>query len=80
MGYGQVVRGEVGSLARGINVSNAKADQQGLATVNPIFTWVRLAQRVPVRIRITEVPDGIRLVAGLTATVEVEPRLGRHSN
>jgi multidrug resistance efflux pump len=80
MGYSQVVRGEVGSLARGINVSNAKPDQQGLATVNPIFTWVRLAQRVPVRIRIKEVPDGVRLVAGLTATVEVEPRRGRHSN
>jgi multidrug resistance efflux pump len=80
MGYSQIVRGEVGSLARGINVSNAQPDQQGLATVNPIFTWVRLAQRVPVRIRIKEVPDGVRLVAGLTATVEVEPRRGRHSN
>ena len=80
MGYSQVVRGEVGSVARGINVPNAQPDQQGLAIVNPIFTWVRLAQRVPVRIRIKEVPDGVRLVAGLTATVEVEPRRGRHSN
>ena len=73
MGYSQIVRGEVGSVSRGINVSNAQADQQGLATVNPIFTWVRLAQRVPVRIRIDEVPEGVRLVAGLTATVQVEP-------
>ena len=77
MGFSQIVRGEVGSISRGITVSNAKADQQGLATVNPIFTWVRLAQRVPVRIRIDEVPHGVRLVAGLTATVQVEPR-GRH--
>jgi multidrug resistance efflux pump len=74
MGYDQIVRGEVGSIARGINVSNAQPDQQGLAIVNPIFTWVRLAQRVPVRIRIKQVPDGVRLVAGMTATVEVEPR------
>ena len=74
MGYSQVLRGEVGSLARGITVSNARPDSQGLATVNPIFTWVRLAQRVPVRIRIKEVPDGVALVAGMTATVEVEPR------
>ena len=74
MGYSQIVRGEVGSIARGINVSNAQPDQQGLAIVNPIFTWVRLAQRVPVRIRIKEVPDGVRLVAGMTATVQVEPR------
>jgi multidrug resistance efflux pump len=49
MGYSQIVRGEVGCIARGINVSNAQPNQQGLATVNPIFTWVRLAQRVPVR-------------------------------
>jgi len=78
MGYSQIVRGEVGSVARGINVSNARPDQLGLATVNPIFTWVRLAQRVPVRIGIKEVPDGVRLVAGMTATVEVEPK--RRSN
>jgi multidrug resistance efflux pump len=80
MGYSQIVRGEVGSIARGINVSNAQPDQQGLAIVNPIFTWVRLAQRVPVRIRIKKVPDGVRLVAGMTATVEVEPRRGRRSD
>jgi multidrug resistance efflux pump len=45
MSYRQIVSGKVGSVARGINVSNAQTDQQGLATVNPIFTWVRLAQR-----------------------------------
>lgn len=76
MGHKQVVRGEIGSIARGITVSNAQPDQQGLATVNPIFTWVRLAQRVPVRIRIDNVPDDIRLVAGMTGTVQVEPRSG----
>lgn len=74
MSFSQIVQGEVGSVARGINVSNAQANQQGLATVNPIFTWVRLAQRVPVRIRIKALPDGVRLVAGMTATVEIEPR------
>jgi multidrug resistance efflux pump len=40
MGYSQIVRGHVGSLARGINVANAQPNGQGLATVNPIFTWV----------------------------------------
>jgi multidrug resistance efflux pump len=79
MGHSQIVRGEVGSLARGINVPNAQPNDQGLATVNPIFTWVRLAQRVPVRIRIVEVPEGVRLVAGLTATVQVDPRPERSS-
>ncbi len=79
MGYSQVLHGKVGSVARAITVSNARADQQGLATVNPIFTWVRLAQRVPVRIQIKEVPDGVRLVAGMTATIEVVPRPARQS-
>src|SRR5229473_4683763 len=75
MGYSQIVRGHVGSIARGINVANAQPNGQGLATVNPIFTWVRLAQRIPVRIHIDEVPDSVRLVAGQTATVQINPRL-----
>lgn len=74
MGYKEILHGEVGSVSRGITVSNARPDLQGLATVNPIFTWVRLAQRVPVRIHIKEVPDDVVLVAGITATVEVESR------
>jgi RND family efflux transporter MFP subunit len=80
MSYRQIVRGKVGSVARGINVSNAQPNQQGLATVNPIFTWVRLAQRVPVHIEIDKVPDHVRLVAGMTATVQVDARPGRPSN
>jgi RND family efflux transporter MFP subunit len=72
MGYSQIVRGHVDSIARAINVSNAQADDQGLATVNPIFTWVRLAQRIPVRIHIDEVPAGIVLSAGMTATVQID--------
>src|SRR6267154_2423296 len=73
MGYSQPVRGHVGGVARGINVPNAQPDQAGLASVNPIFTWVRLAQRVPVHIHIDQVPDGVRLVAGMTATVQIDP-------
>jgi RND family efflux transporter MFP subunit len=74
MGYSRLVRGHVGGIARGINVPNAQPDQAGLASVNPIFTWVRLAQRVPVRVHIDQVPDGVRLVAGMTATVQIDPR------
>lgn len=80
MGYSQIVRGEVASIARGINVSNAQPDEQGLATVNPIFTWVRLAQRVPVRIKVMEVPDRVRLVAGMTATVQIDAGGERRTN
>jgi RND family efflux transporter MFP subunit len=74
MGYSRVVRGHVGGVARGIDIPNAQPDQTGLASVNPIFTWVRLAQRVPVRIHIDQVPDGVRLVAGITATVQINTR------
>jgi multidrug resistance efflux pump len=74
MGYSQIVRGHVGSIARGINVANAQPNGQGLATVNPIFTWVRLAQRIPVRIHIDQVPEGVVLAAGMTATVQIDPR------
>ena len=73
MGHGAVLQGHVASIARGITVANAAEGQSGLANVNPIFTWVRLAQRVPVRIKIDYVPDGVLLVAGQTATVQIEP-------
>jgi RND family efflux transporter MFP subunit len=72
MGYRPVVRGHVESIAHAINVANAQPNGQGVATVNPIFTWVRLAQRVPVRIHIDEVPEGVALVAGMTATVQID--------
>jgi RND family efflux transporter MFP subunit len=80
MGYDAIVRGHVGSVARAISVANAQPNDQGVATVNPIFTWVRLAQRIPVRIHIDTVPEGVTLVAGMTATVQIDTpqRLPRH--
>jgi len=74
MGRDQIVRGHVDSIARAINVANAQPNNQGVATVNPIFTWVRLAQRVPVRIHIDEVPPDVVLTAGMTATIEIDDR------
>src|SRR3977135_1424946 len=74
MGYSQLVRGHVGGGAPGLNIPTHQPNQAGLASVNPIFTWVRLAQRVPVRIHIDQVLDGVRLVAGTTATVQIDPQ------
>jgi multidrug resistance efflux pump len=74
MGYSQIVEGHVDSIARGINVPNAQPNGEGLAQVNPIFTWVRLAQRIPVRVHIDKVPPGVVLAAGMTATVEINPK------
>lgn len=71
MGYDKVLDGYVQSISRGISVENAKQGTQGLQQVNPTYTWVRLAQRIPVRIAFDEVPDYILLASGLTASVEV---------
>lgn len=73
MGYRPTLRGHVDSIARAINVPNAQPNHQGIASVNPIFTWVRLAQRIPVRVHIDVAPKGVALSAGMTATVQVNP-------
>jgi len=71
LGYAQPIQGRVDTITRGIGVSDAAPGTQGLPNVDPIYTWVRLAQRVPIRIAITDVPAGVPLVSGLTVTVTV---------
>jgi hypothetical protein len=71
MGYRDPIVGQVQTVTRGISVSNAAPSTQGLPNVDPVYTWVRLAQRVPVRIRITHVPAGVPLVSGMTVTVTI---------
>ncbi len=71
MGYDAPLTGHVDSFGRGISDLNDASNAQGLPTVNPIFTWVRLAQRIPIRIAIDKVPEGTVLVAGMTASVSV---------
>jgi RND family efflux transporter MFP subunit len=72
LGYSQPILGHVASVTRGIGVSDAAAGPQGLPNVDPVYTWVRLAQRVPVRIAIDSVPPAVPLVSGMTATVTVK--------
>ena len=71
MGYSAPLRGRVESITLGISTANATPSTQGLPSVDPVYTWVRLAQRVPVRVRIERVPEGVTLVAGMTCTVSV---------
>jgi RND family efflux transporter MFP subunit len=70
---GGVLRGHVESISRGIYDRDNPESRELLADVNPTFNWVRLAQRVPVRIKIDSVPDGVLLSAGTTCTVVVTP-------
>ncbi|EQA6226700.1 MULTISPECIES: HlyD family secretion protein [Enterobacter] len=71
MGYDPVIAGHVESIGHGIGDNNDETGGLGLPDIEPTFSWVRLAQRVPVRIHIDALPKGIELVAGLSASVEV---------
>ena len=71
MSGGEPLQGKVQSISRGITDRNAAADAQLLADVEPTFNWVRLAQRIPVRIELDELPKELLLSAGITASVRV---------
>jgi multidrug resistance efflux pump len=59
-------------IARGITDQDNKDGPELLSSVNPTFTWVRLAQRVPVRIHLMQVPPGVLISAGMTCTVVIK--------
>lgn len=73
LGTKYTLKGHVESIARGISDRDNVTDGRLLANVNPIFTWVRLAQRIPVRIHIDDVPKGMSLSAGMTCSVSIIP-------
>lgn len=75
MGFDNPLSGHVESIGRGIEDSNDAPGQSGLPSVEAAFTWVRLAQRIPVRIHIDRVPSSIELTAGMTASVAVGPAI-----
>jgi len=70
LGSNIVLRGTVDSVAAGVTNSSSSVDNKGMATVDSNLEWVRLAQRVPVRIRLDQQP-GNRFPAGTTATVVI---------
>lgn len=68
---GERFSGTVDSVARGVYDRDNPSSNELVADVNPTFNWVRLARRIPVRIHIDELPEGLRLAAGLTCTVVI---------
>ena len=76
MGDARPLTGHVESIAAGIEDRDRSQGTNLLANVNPTFNWVRLAQRVPVRIVLDDIPDRALLVTGRSATVEVIDRRG----
>lgn len=77
---GERLRGHVDSIARGIYDRDNPQSRELTADVNPTFNWVRLAQRVPVRIHLDELPAGLQLAAGMTCTVVVEEAAEQPTN
>lgn len=71
MGFEQTIKGHVASVGHGIADANDNPDHRGLPNVNPVFTWIRLAQRIPVRIEIDSVPQGVTLAAGMSCSIAV---------
>lgn len=74
MGYNQRLTGHVRTIGRGIADQNDATNKLGLPTVNPVFNWVRLAQRIPVDIAIDHIPPTITLAAGMTCSVDITHR------
>ncbi|MEG0966545.1 MAG: HlyD family secretion protein [Pseudomonas sp.] len=71
MGDNARLRGHVQSFAAGIEDRDRSSGANLLPNVNPAFSWVRLAQRIPVRIAFDDVPADFRMIAGRTATVSI---------
>ena len=71
LGSNQQLTGQVDSIAHGIDDRDNPTGSRLLANVNPSFNWVRLAQRIPVRIHLDPPPNNIHLVAGMTCTVTI---------
>ncbi|MDR6626116.1 efflux RND transporter periplasmic adaptor subunit [Caulobacter segnis] len=71
MGEDKTLKGHIQSIAAGIEDRDRAASDNLLPNVNPTFSWVRLAQRVPVRVALEQTPRDLRLIAGRTATVSV---------
>ncbi|MBV4366551.1 efflux RND transporter periplasmic adaptor subunit [Erwinia sp. BNK-24-b] len=69
----RVLQGEVESIGRAIYDQSVESDSSLIPDIKPNVPWVRLAQRVPVRIRLTAVPQGLQLVAGTTCTLSIQP-------
>ncbi|MDT6940929.1 HlyD family secretion protein [Brucella pseudogrignonensis] len=71
MGSKVQLKGKVEGIAGGIEDRERTDSSSLLANVSPTFNWVRLAQRVPVRVKLEDVPEGVHLVAGRTVSVSV---------
>lgn len=69
----RVFEGHVNSISRGIEDRERTTGGRLMQNINPAFNWVRLVQRIPVRVDFDNLPDDVKLISGQTVTVEVLP-------
>ncbi|EPK7359166.1 p-hydroxybenzoic acid efflux pump subunit AaeA [Kluyvera intermedia] len=79
LGSNHVLKGTVDSVAAGVTNASSSVDSKGMATVDSNLEWVRLAQRVPVRIRLDKEPGNL-WPAGTTATVVITGKKDRDAS
>lgn len=66
-----VLDGKITSIGYGISMQDGSTGNSLLPVVNPNFEWIRLAQRIPVKVKLTHVPDEVQLRIGMTASVKI---------
>ncbi len=78
MGDERDLEGHVDSISAGIADDQSKDSENQLRAVQPTFSWVRLAQRIPVRIHVDRMPEGTQLIAGRTVTITILPETAQN--
>lgn len=74
LGHSKAISGRVASIAYAIADRDNPVAPDLTADVNPVFNWVRLASRIPVRIKLDKIPKDVHIAAGMTCTVVIEPQ------
>lgn len=74
MGHTKPIEGHVASIAYAIADRDNPVAPDLTANVNPVFNWVRLASRIPVRIKLEKIPENVHIAAGMTCTVVIDPK------
>ncbi|OZB76014.1 MAG: efflux transporter periplasmic adaptor subunit [Halothiobacillus sp. 14-55-98] len=79
LGHTKAISGRVASIAYAIADRDNPVAPDLTADVNPVFNWVRLASRIPVRIKLEKIPANVHIAAGMTCTVVIKPRHGNEA-
>lgn len=67
----QLIEGNIKSISYGIAKTDGSTGNDLLPTVNPNFQWIRLAQRIPVKVKLIDIPQNIQLRVGMTASIKI---------